>query len=282
VVKLNGYAHLLAVAEGSPAETAGLEAGTYLRKMNHLSTRTMSVNQVRRTLAETKDQILFHVLEPGQAEDREITFQPSDFKMPVMNHQVLEDGIVHLRLPFLYGGFEQDLSRLLDSLDPRARILFDLRGNVLGDDGDLLKLAALFLEKGLLADWIDANGKRVQLLNPVTGPFENRELILLLDSGTHAAAEIFAAVAKQQKRAIVIGQPTHGFLGKYQALPLKNGGHILLPSHKLVLPSGETITGEGVSPDRELEVETVAEQSGDRLLEEALSQIRSGELKKAS
>ena len=54
---------------------------------------------------------------------------------------------------------------------------------------------------------------------------------------------------KDHKRAIILGETSYGKGSVQTIIPLKNGGGIRLTVSKYYLPSGQSISEIGVSPD---------------------------------
>ena len=81
----------------------------------------------------------------------------------------------------------------------------------------------------------------------------DRTLIVLINYGSASASEIVAGALKEHKRAILIGENSYGKGSVQSIIPLKNKGAIRLTISKYYLPSGESISEVGVTPDIEIE-----------------------------
>ena len=82
---------------------------------------------------------------------------------------------------------------------------------------------------------------------------EGKPLIVLINNGSASASEIVAGALQNQKRAILLGETTYGKGSVQSIIPLKNKGAIRLTISKYYLPSGESISEVGVSPDIRIE-----------------------------
>ena len=80
-----------------------------------------------------------------------------------------------------------------------------------------------------------------------------KPLIVLINQGSASAAEIVAGALQDQKRAILLGQPSYGKGSVQSIIPLKNKGAIRLTISKYYLPSGKSISEVGVLPDIKIE-----------------------------
>ena len=74
-------------------------------------------------------------------------------------------------------------------------------------------------------------------------------MIVLINYGSASAAEIVAGSLKDHKRAILVGENSYGKGSVQSILPLKNKGAIKLTVSKYYLPSGQSISEVGVTPD---------------------------------
>ena len=71
----------------------------------------------------------------------------------------------------------------------------------------------------------------------------------MINNGSASAAEIFAGALKDHKRAIILGENSYGKGSVQSIIPLRNGGGIRLTISKYYLPSGNSISEVGVTPD---------------------------------
>ncbi len=81
---------------------------------------------------------------------------------------------------------------------------------------------------------------------------KGKPLIILINYGSASASEIVAGALKDHKRAILVGESSYGKGSVQSIIPLKNKGAIRLTISKYYLPSGESISEVGVTPDIEI------------------------------
>ena len=84
-----------------------------------------------------------------------------------------------------------------------------------------------------------------------------KTLVVLINNGSASASEIVAGALKDHKRAVLVGESTYGKGSVQSIVNLRNGGGIRLTISKYYLPSGNSISEVGVTPD------IVVEETGD-------------------
>ena len=72
--------------------------------------------------------------------------------------------------------------------------------------------------------------------------------MLLVDSGSQGAAEVFATVMRQQAGSQLVGRRTFGHAGRQRMIALSDGSQVLLTDAFYSGPDGEPIN-QGLDPD---------------------------------
>lgn len=75
------------------------------------------------------------------------------------------------------------------------------------------------------------------------------KVAVLVDGSTASAAEIFAAVLKDHRRATIVGRKTAGAVLASWFYRLPDGGQLQLSRENYLTPEGHQIEGNGVDPD---------------------------------
>ena len=76
-----------------------------------------------------------------------------------------------------------------------------------------------------------------------------KPIIIMINNGSASASEILAGALKDHKRAIILGENSYGKGSVQSIIPLQNGGGMRLTISKYYLPSGDSISEVGVTPD---------------------------------
>ena len=132
------------------------------------------------------------------------------------------------------------------------KLVLDLRGNRGGVLGSCLRLASDFVEAdNRLCTMIDLEGREHELRSRGSRRF-GLPLGILIDGGTASAAEIFAGILQTRRRALVLGQRSHGKGSAQRVLVSDRPGEARCATHATCrLPDDRQLDGEGIAPDIE-------------------------------
>jgi carboxyl-terminal processing protease len=211
LTRLEDVFAVVATDPGSPARAAGIEAGERLLFIGTRPLDGKSPEQVDDMLkGEVGTQVVLTFAAPGGAE-REVSLS----RMSPGGGMELEaeagDGVLILHVHSLGRGLRAEMDKAIRDLPgpPRA-VIVDLRSNEGGLLDTAVWLADAFLDRGRIVE-SRGRGKRSETFRASKGQeVPAVPLVLLVDSGTAAGAEIVAAALQDNKRALVVGAVTHG------------------------------------------------------------------------
>jgi len=171
----------------------------------------------------------------------------------VLRGAVLPGALGHLAI----GAFTADLSarihreiRRLEARGARALIL-DLRGCPGGEMEAAIRLADDFLPRGaVIARTTEADGDEIVHAARQGDPCD-LPLVVLVDSGTASAAELFAGSLQASARAVLVGETTYGKGLAQRVIPTPDGV-VYATVSGFLLPDGRPVAGAGVTPDLEV------------------------------
>ncbi len=128
-------------------------------------------------------------------------------------------------------------------------IILDLRSNPGGLLDQAVKVADLFIEKGIIVRTI---GKHYEIESAKKGDEPNWPIVLLINGDSASASEIVAGALQDHKKALVIGEPSYG-KGSVQTLfELPNNEAIKLTIARYYTPFLRSIQNQGITPDLRL------------------------------
>jgi carboxyl-terminal processing protease len=246
VAKERGIAFALSVDEGSPAAAAEIEHGDIISRVNGVSTRRMPLWQFQTLLAgEPGTELGLEILRRGQSLEKTLVLGLYETQPPSLDQR--EDTAVLRIFRFEQGDvatLREILARLVDS--DQEKLLIDLRQVSGGDSQTAYAMAGLFAE-GDLGELKTREEATLQFQG-MERPLWSGETVLLVDSGSQGAAEVFATVMRQQAGSQLVGRRTFGHAGRQRMIALSDGSQVLLTDAFYSGPDGEPIN-QGLIPD---------------------------------
>jgi carboxyl-terminal processing protease len=166
-----------------------------------------------------------------------------------INLKTLAPGVTYCRLPVISNPAAQELRTQLLQQNPHA-IILDVRNNPGGSLDGALGCARLFLpaEDRIVALDYAQPEQRVGFVSDASPKF-NGAVVLLVNGGTAAEAEVLAAALKDNGRAKIVGSLTFGRGWLYALYGLPDGSALRIPTSRYLTPSKQTFQRAGIAPD---------------------------------
>ena len=251
VSKRMGYATVVAVLPGSPAEKAGLKPGDLIDQIDHTPARELSVLQLERVLAgQPGTDVTVTVVREARGEPQNISVTRAIPNYPPVITNIVDDGTGYLRVATFNKGKAQEIAGKLKGLESQGahKIILDLRNCAGGDVQEAVDTASLFIDKGLVTYLAGQRFPRQNLEVHPTGPVSHLPLAVLINQSTAGPAELVAAAVLGNKRGEVVGVRSFG-VGVYQKpVPVGDGSALLLSVAKYYGPDGKAINENGITP----------------------------------
>jgi len=201
---------------------------------------------------------------------------------PMAEQQYENSTILYLKPGLLSAARVDQVAAQLKSGAKNRKILLDLRDSY-GDDAQQgLRLANLFIKQGTLAT-LEGQKFPTQTFTADPAKFvSDAPLVVLINRGTSAAAELTAADILDAKRGDLVGERTFGEGSVQKTIELPDGAALLLTVAKYQAPDGKKIQDEAVTPsvqvgqplEEEDEDNTAAPNKGDEPLTKALDILK--------
>jgi C-terminal processing protease CtpA/Prc len=174
-----------------------------------------------------------------------------------------------LKLPMFFPT-NLDARRMIDKARKHSCLVVDLRGNPGGAESTLRDLLSSVFESDVkIADRVTRETNNPTM---ATGNHHNAfsgRLIVLVDSRSASAAELFARVIQIEKRGIVLGDRTSGSVMEAKYYPHHTGSNPVffygtsVANADLVMSDGKSLEHAGVTPDETI-LPTAADLANDR------------------
>jgi carboxyl-terminal processing protease len=253
ISKRYGYATVVSVEPGSPAEKEQIEDGDILEAIEGHSTREMSLVMIRLLLqGKPGTSVTFSLVRPRKAEPDKVTLTRYVAPTPPLGETQYESSsILYLKPVVLSKERVNEIASRLKAMPKNGnkKILLDLRDVAEGDEEQGIRLANLFLESGTIAT-LSGQKYTYEAFNADSSKFiTGAPLVVLVNHGTSGPGEIVAAAILDNKRGDVVGDRTFGEGSVQKTMELPDGAALILSVAKYASPLGKKIQDEAVTPN---------------------------------
>jgi carboxyl-terminal processing protease len=252
VSKRFGYAAVVAVLPGSPAEKAGIEATDIFESIEGRSTRDMSLPEIRNLIIGPPGSTLnVQVVRARKAEPQKVVITRDIVGVPPVTDKMMDDGIGYLKVEALTKGKSQEIASKIKSLEKSGakKILLDVRYCAEGDESEGIAAANLFLNHGTITYLQGQKYPRQAFNADPAKAITNLPVAVLVNRGTSGPAEIIAAAILENARGDIVGDKTFGDGSLQKTLELPDGGALILSIAKYYSPSGKAIQDTAITPN---------------------------------
>ncbi|KAF4367217.1 hypothetical protein G4B88_026724 [Cannabis sativa] len=216
---------VISAVPGGPANKAGISSGDIILQIDDTSTETMGI---------------YDAADRGP--------EGSLVKLTIQSRSEIK----HLDLTRERVSLNPVKSRLCKKDGVNAFVL-DLRDNSGGLFPEGIEIAKIWLDKGVIVYICDNRGVRdIYDTDGSNAIAASEPLVVLVNKGTASASEILAGALKDNKRAVLLGEPTFG-KGKIQSVfKLSDGSGLAVTVARYETPAHTDIDKVGVIPDHPL------------------------------
>ena len=252
VSKRFGYAAVVAVLPGSPAEKAGIESTDIFESIEGQSTRDMSLPEIRNLLYGTPGSTLnVQVVRARKAEPQKVSITRDVVGIPATTDKLMDDNIGYIKAEALTKGKAQEIAAKVKSLEKSGakKILLDLRNCAEGEESEGVAVANLFLNHGTITYLQGQKFPREAFNADPAKAITNLPLAVLVNRSTSGPGEIVASAVLENARGDVVGDKTFGDGSVQKTIDLPDGGALILSVAKYYSPSGKAIQDVAVTPN---------------------------------
>ncbi len=260
VSKRYGYATIVNVVPGSPADQDHLTDGDVIESIGSQSTRELSLAVIRLMLeGKPGSTVEISVVRPFKPDPDKLTLTRAVVAVPPMAEQQYENStILYLKPGVVNEERVNEIAARIKTAGKTEKILLDLRDTSGSDEQQGLRLANLFIRQGTLAMLVGQKFPEQTFTADPARCVTDAPLVVLVNRGTYGAAELAAGAIEDSKRGDVVGERTFGEGSVQKTMELPDGAALLLTIAKYETPSGNKIQDNAVIP-----TVTVSEASDD-------------------
>ena len=249
-----GVVKVITPIDDTPAAKAGIKAGDYIVKIDNTQVQGKSLMEaVKLMRGPVGSTIELTIRRKGERKAINKVIKREIIEIKSVEAKVLKEKVGYLRLKAFNENSSKQLMEQIKKIEKKEKpvaYILDLRNNPGGLLGQAISVTNFFLDEGEI---VSTRGRKAienrRFFAKKGDRVKGKPLIVLINNGSASASEIVAGALKDHKRAIILGSNTYGKGSVQSIIPLRNGGGIRITISKYYLPSGQSISGVGVSPD---------------------------------
>lgn len=251
VSKRFGYATVVSVIPGSPADHEHIADGDVIESIGDQSTRELSLAVIRLMLeGKPGTSVNLSLVRPRKSDPDKLTLTRTiSAPAPLAEQQYENSTILYLKPGLLTAARVDEIAAKIKAAGKNRKILLDLRDSS-GDDAEQgVRLANFFLKTGTIAT---LQGQKFTTQTFTADPAKfltDSPLAVLVNRGTYGAAELAAGAILDAKRGDLVGERTFGEGSVQKTIELPDGAALLLTVAKYESPAGKKIEDEAVTPN---------------------------------
>ena len=250
-----GVVKVISPIDDTPASKAGVKAGDYIVRINNEQVQGKTLMEaVKLMRGPVGSSIELTVRRKNVKKSLTFKVQRQIIEVKSVESKILgsKNNIGYIKLKSFNENSDKQFIKEIKNYEKQKLIgyIIDLRNNPGGLLNQAVAITDFFLERGEIVSTKGRRSSETRKYFARTGDgVKGKPLIILINNGSASASEIFAGALKDHKRAVILGENSYGKGSVQSIIPLRNGGGIRLTISKYYLPSGESISEVGVSPD---------------------------------
>ena len=252
----SGVVKVISPIDDTPAAKAGIKAGDYIVKIGDNQVQGKSLMEaVKLMRGPVGTSIELTVRRKNVKKPLEFKIVREIIEIKSVNSEILGDSknLGYIRLKSFNENSDKQFLDIVKKFEKNSKIegyILDLRNNPGGLLTQAINITDFFLDDGEIVSTKGRQASETRKFFAKKGDeTKGKPIIVLINNGSASASEIFAGALKDHKRAIILGENSYGKGSVQSIIPLRNGGGMRLTISKYYLPSGNSISEVGVTPD---------------------------------
>jgi carboxyl-terminal processing protease len=252
VSKRFGYAAVVSVIPGGPADKAGLNSGDIIETVEGLSTHDLSLAAIKNHLmGDPGSRLELTIIRTRKIEPQKLTVVRDVVALPAVQEQMVADNVGVVKAQVLTKGKAQEIAEKIKSLQKKGakKLVLDLRYNSEGDEEEGVAVANLFLGKGTIGSLQGQKYEKVTYTADPQKKITDLPVVVIVNRGTAGAAELVASAILDNSRGDVLGDKTFGEGSVQKLIEVPDGSALILSVAKYYTPGGKIIQDTGITPN---------------------------------
>lgn len=243
-----GYIYVNRVMPGSPAETAGIEAGDAITHIENTPVTAETYTQCISLVAgELDTTVKLNIIRDGEQ------LEISPLRGEVRARSVFTDYIgdyAWITIMEFSGLVSEDFIAAINEAEAKGvkGYIFDMRDNPGGDLNIICNILDKLLPEGPIVNVMDKNQNKIYSRSSDSA-YINKPMTVLCNENTASAGELFTAALKDYQMATVIGVTTYGKGTMQTIISLSDGSGVRITEYYYNPPYSENYHLKGIEPD---------------------------------
>ena len=252
VSKRFGYAAVVSVTPGGPADKANISSGDIIETVDGQNSHDLSLAEIKgRLVGDVGSRVECSIIRARKVEPQKVTIIREVVNPPAVKSQMMADNTGYIKALALTKDKSQEIAEKIKSLQKEGakKLVLDLRNDAEGDEEEGVATANLFLNKGLIAYLQGQKFTKVTYNAEAEKKITDLPLVVLVNRGTAGPAEVVAAAILDNHRGDVLGDKTFGDGSVQKLLEVPDGSALILSIAKYYTPQGKVIQETGITPN---------------------------------
>jgi carboxyl-terminal processing protease len=252
VSKRFGYAAVVSIIPGGPAEKAGIDNSDIIESIEGKSTHDMSLAEIRSLLSGSVGSTLnVAVVRPRKAEPQKIVITRDIVAIPPATEKMLADNVGYIQVDAFPEGEAQEIAGKIRDLQKQGakKLVLDLRNSASGAESEGVATANLFLDHGTITYLQGQKYPRQAFNADPNKDITKLPVAVLVNRGTAGPSEIVAAAILENARGDVVGDKTFGDGSVQKLIEMPDNSALILSVAKYYSPGGKAIQDAAVTPN---------------------------------
>ena len=250
----SGYLRITSVYKGSSAELNGVLAGDIITAIDGKSLLSMQQGQAMERLSgEVGTRLALQLLRDGESISVNLVRQQLEIES--VSTRILDNNIGYIQITSFNAKTAEQFANAMTTMNGvgAKALIIDVRQNPGGIVSALKPILNQFVPSAIAATVEYSDGSRKTLIETDSTTSVELPMAVLVDGGTVSAAELFAAVLRDECGALIVGSQTFGKGVMQNTYEFSDGSALTHSVGKIYTRSG-TWNETGIKPDYSVEL----------------------------
>jgi carboxyl-terminal processing protease len=253
----NNNIYVSEVSENSPAQLQGIQKGDVITAVDSVKVSSSNYEELLQSLNGEK---LTNVQVTFTHEGKSHTVSVARGYSAQTVYYSINNNVGYIKITAFYSTTVDQLQEALEYMKKKdvTSVIFDVRNNGTGLIPDAVKCIDILVPvategTNAIATAIDKDGKQIETFTS-DSKSSSLGMVVLVNSNTSGAAELFACDLRDFGMAQLVGDKTAGNGTMQKIFELKDGSAVSLTVARILPYKSESYNGVGIEPDHKVEL----------------------------